>query len=168
MSTLAIEIRPADPSDAFDIAEVHDEAWRHAYRGIIPGRDLERMVERRGGRWWESAIARGSRILVLTAGEDVVGYTSYGKNRAGMLAAKGEIYEIYVRPEFQGVGLGRKLFSAARGELKVRGIEGLAVWVLAENERACDFYRAMGGKAVAKGSESFGGKTLDKLAFFWD
>ena len=167
MSTLVIDIRPARISDARAIAEVHDEAWRYAYRGIIPGRELERMVERRGPVWWESAIHRGSRIVVLTAGEEIAGYASFGRNRAAMLAAKGEIYEIYVRPHFQGVGLGRKLFSACRADMATRGVDGLAVWALADNERACAFYRAMGGAASARGSESFGGTTLDKIAFVW-
>jgi hypothetical protein len=42
---------------------VHDAAWRDAYRGLIPGRELERMIARRGPRWWQSAILRGSRLL---------------------------------------------------------------------------------------------------------
>jgi ribosomal protein S18 acetylase RimI-like enzyme len=167
MSTLLIDTRPARASDSSAIADVHDEAWRYAYRGIIPGRELERMILRRGPAWWESAITRGSRVLVLTAGDDIAGYASYGKNRAGMLPVKGEIYELYVRPHFQGIGLGRKLFTACRTELSARGVEGLAVWALSDNEPACDFYRAVGGTAAARGSESFGGVTLEKLAFTW-
>jgi ribosomal protein S18 acetylase RimI-like enzyme len=167
MSTLVIDIRPARTSDASAIADAHDEAWRYAYRGIIPGRELERMIQRRGGAWWESAITRGSRILVLSAGEEVAGYASYGKNRAGILPVKGEIYELYVRPHFQGIGLGRKLFEACRSELGARGVDGLSVWALTDNEAACDFYRAVGGTAAARGSESFGSVTLDKIAFTW-
>ena len=167
MSTLVIDIRPARPSDAADIASVHDDAWRYAYRGIIPGRELERMVERRGAAWWQSAIERGSRVLVMTAGEEIAGYASFGKNRAGMLPVKGEIYELYIRPAYQGVGLGRKLFSACRNDMRSRGIDGFAVWALQDNDRACDFYRAVGGTAAARGSESFGAATLDKIAFVW-
>jgi ribosomal protein S18 acetylase RimI-like enzyme len=167
MSTLVIDIRPARPSDAAEIASVHDEAWRYAYRGIIPGRELERMVERRGANWWQSAIERGSRVLVLTAADEIAGYASFGKNRAGMLPVKGEIYELYVRPAYQGVGLGKKLFAACRTDMMARSMDGFAVWALADNERACDFYRVMGGTASARGSESFGGVTLDKIAFVW-
>ncbi|OYX11888.1 MAG: GNAT family N-acetyltransferase, partial [Rhizobiales bacterium 32-66-8] len=48
MGTGLIEIRRAKPQDASAIAGVHDAAWLTAYRGIIPGLELERMVERRG------------------------------------------------------------------------------------------------------------------------
>ena len=65
MVDTVITIRNARPADAESIADVHDAAWRDAYRGIIPGRELERMIARRGPKWWESAIQRGSRIVVL-------------------------------------------------------------------------------------------------------
>ncbi len=37
MSTTLIEVRRAKPSDATAIASTHDDAWRGAYQGIIPG-----------------------------------------------------------------------------------------------------------------------------------
>ena len=125
------------------------------------------MVERRGPNWWAGAIRRGSRIIVLTVAGETVGYASHGRNRAAALAVGGEIYELYVKPEYQGVGLGRRLFQASRKELASRGMSGLAVWALADNESACEFYRGLGGKPAARGAERFGDATLDKLAFVW-
>ena len=43
-----VSIRHASPGDAEDIAFVHDVSWRDAYRGVIPGVELERMIARRG------------------------------------------------------------------------------------------------------------------------
>ncbi|TIW39026.1 MAG: GNAT family N-acetyltransferase, partial [Mesorhizobium sp.] len=40
MNTLTIDIRKAEPRDAAAIADVHQEAWRGAYSGIIPHRTL--------------------------------------------------------------------------------------------------------------------------------
>src|SRR5436309_6364806 len=57
MSTVLIEIRRAKPADATLVASTHDAAWRTAYRGIIPGPELEKLISRRGPGWWESAIA---------------------------------------------------------------------------------------------------------------
>ncbi|HXW31228.1 MAG TPA: GNAT family N-acetyltransferase, partial [Xanthobacteraceae bacterium] len=48
MSTVLIEIRRAKPADALAVADTHDEAWRTAYRGIIPGAELEKLISRRG------------------------------------------------------------------------------------------------------------------------
>src|ERR1700721_648515 len=112
MSTTLIEVRPAKAADAAAGASTHDEAWRAAYPGIMPGAELEKLIKRRGPHWWDSAIRKGSRVSVLVFGDKVAGYANYGRNRARSLHFEGEIYELYLRPEFQGLGFGRRLFAA--------------------------------------------------------
>jgi ribosomal protein S18 acetylase RimI-like enzyme len=167
MSTGLIEIRRAKPSDARAVAETHDEAWRAAYRGIIPGPELEKMIMRRGDAWWDAAIRKGSRVSLFVFGDHIAGYANYGRNRARSLSYDAEIYELYLQPEYQGLGFGRRLFTAARRDLAQSGMNSLVVWALSENENAVAFYRALGGSAVARSSERFGDKTLDKIAFGW-
>jgi ribosomal protein S18 acetylase RimI-like enzyme len=168
MSTILIEVRRAKASDAVSIASTHDEAWRAAYQGIIPGPELDKLINRRGAQWWDSAIRKGSRVAILVFGDLVAGYANYGRNRARTLHYDGEIYELYLRPEFQGLGFGRKLFSSSRRDLAQSGLHSLVLWALADNEPAIDFYRALGGKAVARSSERFGTRVLDKVAFAWN
>ena len=168
MSTVLIEIRRARPADAKSVAIAHDDAWRGAYQGVIPGPELERLIARRGEAWWNGAIRKGSRISLLAFGDTIAGYANYGRNRARSLYYDGEVYELYLRPEFQGLGFGRKLFTAARRDLVQSGLQSLVVWALSDNEPATEFYRALGGKAVARSSERFGTKVLDKVAFAWN
>jgi ribosomal protein S18 acetylase RimI-like enzyme len=160
MSTVLIEIRRAKSADALAVAETHDEAWRGAYQGVIPGRELDRLITRRGPDWWDSAIRKGSRISILAFGDKVAGYANYGRNRARSLFYDGEIYELYLRPEYQGLGFGRRLFSSARRDLAQSGLKSLVVWGLSENEPAVVFYRALGGTAVAPSSERVGDRSL--------
>jgi ribosomal protein S18 acetylase RimI-like enzyme len=167
MSTVLIEIRRAKANDAAAVADAHDEAWRTAYQGIIPGAELRRLINRRGPTWWDSAIRKGSRIALLQFGDKVAGYANYGRNRARSLYYDGEIYELYLRPEYQGLGFGRRLFTAARRDLAQSALKSLIVWALSENETAVEFYRALGGKPVARSSEKFGARVLDKVAFGW-
>jgi hypothetical protein len=49
--------------------------------------------------------------------------------------------------------------------LRARGLKGVAVWSLADNENAVRFYEAAGGADVATGSETFEGVTLHKVAY---
>jgi ribosomal protein S18 acetylase RimI-like enzyme len=167
MSTILIEVRRAKSGDAATLAATHDEAWRTTYRGIIPGAELEKLISRRGPAWWENAIRKGSRVSLLAFGDRIAGYANYGRNRARSLQYEGEIYELYLRPEFQGLGFGRRLFTAARRDLAQSGLKSLVVWALSDNDPAVDFYRALGGRAVARSSERFGARTLDKVAFGW-
>jgi ribosomal protein S18 acetylase RimI-like enzyme len=168
MSTILIEVRRAKPSDAVAVAETHDASWRAAYQGIIPGRELDKLINRRGPDWWDGSIRKGSRISLLVFGDTVAGYANYGRNRARSLQYDGEVYELYLKPEFQGLGFGRRLFTAARRDLAQSDIKSLVVWALADNEPAVAFYRALGGRAVARSSEKFGDKVLDKVAYAWN
>jgi ribosomal protein S18 acetylase RimI-like enzyme len=163
-----ITIRDARESDAEAIAEVHDAAWRHAYRGIIPGRELERMIARRGPTWWRSAIIRRSRLVVLDFDEAIGGYASYGRNRVPTLPYGGEIFELYISPEFQGLGFGKRLFGAARKDLAEHGYGSFLVWALAENEPALEFYGRLGGKIVRRAYERFGTELRERVAFAFE
>jgi len=168
MGTLTVGTRRAGPKDAKAIAAVHDASWSDAYRGLVPHKALDKMVRRRGERWWAEAIRRSTVVLVLEIGGKIVGYATLGRNRVRTLPHQGEVYELYMLPEYQGVGLGTRLFLAARAEMIRRGLKGTVVWVLADNARAISFYENAGGRAVAEGSEFFDGVRLTKYAFAWD
>ena len=72
-----------------------------------------------------------------------------------------------MKPEYQGLGFGRRLFSGAKRDLAQSGQTSLVVWVLSDNEPAVEFYRALGGRTIARSTERFGDKVLDKVAFAW-
>jgi ribosomal protein S18 acetylase RimI-like enzyme len=165
MVETVISVRLARLGDEEGIARVHDEAWRDAYRGIIPGRELERMIERRGPAWWRKAIRAGTRLLVLDFGDRIAGYASYGRNRMPTLGQGGEIFELYLAPEYQGVGLGRRMFEAARVDLAAHGYPSFVVWALGDNDRAIAFYLRRGGQIVRRARERFGEETCERVAF---
>jgi ribosomal protein S18 acetylase RimI-like enzyme len=160
-----ISVRMARPGDEAGIADVHDAAWRDAYRGVIPGRELERMVQRRGPTWWRQAIRAGTRLMVLDFGETIAGYASYGRNRMPALGFGGEIFELYLTPQYQGVGLGRRMFDASRADLAAHGFPTFVVWALGGNDRALEFYQRRGGVVVRRARERFGEETRERIAF---
>jgi ribosomal protein S18 acetylase RimI-like enzyme len=77
----------------------------------------------------------------------------------------GEIFELYLAPEFQGLGMGRRLFEAAQRDLNEHGYVSTLVWALADNERALDFYTRLGGKIIRRAEERFGDETRGRVAF---
>lgn len=167
MKTVSIDIRHAEPGDARAIAEVHWQSWLGAYSGVIPHKALSAMVGRRGPKWWASAIRRVATVLVVEMGGEIVGYATLGRNRARELPQQGEIYELYILPQYQGVGLGTRLFQSARQKLKDHGLKGLVVWALEDNSGAMSFYEGAGGFDTAEGIEVFDQKALRKVAFTW-
>lgn len=168
MTTLAFDIRPAEHRDAFAIAGIHASAWENAYSGIIPHKTLNGMIARRGESWWKQAVRSSNSVLLAEVGGKPAGYATLGRNRTRQLAQQGEIYELYLQPEYQGLGFGGYLFAAARARLHDFGMKGIVVWALEDNSRALGFYEALGGLDVAEGTEQFEGKHLRKIAYVWN
>jgi ribosomal protein S18 acetylase RimI-like enzyme len=107
-------------------------------------------------------------VLIVEIGGTIAGYATIGKNRAKELSQEGEIYELYLRPEYQGIGLGRRLFSAAKQKLADHGLKGMVVWALEDNANALAFYAGAGGRDLAEGVEIFEHTALKKVAFIWE
>jgi hypothetical protein len=70
-------------------------------------------------------------------------------------------------PNIRGLALAGSCFPWPERDLHDAGHNGLVVWALSDNEPAVNFYRALGGRAVARSTERFGTKVLDKVAFAW-
>jgi ribosomal protein S18 acetylase RimI-like enzyme len=167
MGPSLITFRSAIANDACAIAAIHDAAWRSTYQGIIPHLHLERMIARRGPRWWRDQIGRGANVSLLVFDGVPQGYATWGKARGTWPWPAGEIYELYVSPAFQGVGLGSRLFQTAKKALKHDGLDRLVVWALKDNEAACSFYGGLGGTVAAAVPERYGDVSLTRIAFVW-
>jgi ribosomal protein S18 acetylase RimI-like enzyme len=166
-SHVAVRVRNARLADAPVLADIFRRSWLQSYAAIIPHQHLERMVLRRRLAWWRTAIRSRDGVVVLEFDGRAVGYATCGLSRGGGAYA-GEIFELYLLPEYQGLGFGDYLFEACRHRLDNRSLRGLVIWCLAENEAAISFYRRQGGLPVASCYERLGGARLEKIAFGWD
>lgn len=167
MTTTTVSIRRARAADAASLSAVFDDAWREAYQGVIPGVALERFLARRGPETWREMIGSGRGFAVITFGERIAGYATYGRARDRAMRADGEIDELYIAPEFQGLGLGTRLFRAVRNDLIDRGLTRIGVWALADNARACGFYEGLGGVAGAESVERISRFCLPKVGYLF-
>lgn len=138
-------IREATMADAREIARIHVEAWRCAYRGIVSDAYLDAMsVDRRQARWVGVLCESDGGIVVLETNDGIVGWASYGKSRDADDVAAGEIYGIYLQASHWRRGFGRQLMAHAEGELAAAGVSDATLWVLAQNGPARRFYEALG------------------------
>lgn len=139
-------LAPAGRGDLGAIAEVHIQAWRAAYRGLVPDAVLDQRSIESCEDLWRDALASGEPALLLArSGDDCVGFIAYGAARdddAGPRCA--EIWTLYLHPDHWGRGLGRQLWQAACQALVDKGIDTVFLWVVTGNHRAIAFYHAMG------------------------
>jgi len=167
MSQIDTHIRAARPEDIFALTGVYTETQRATYQGILPHDALEYAIARRKPEWWRRNLGSGSSTLILEYDGRSEGYVTYGPSRYGELAYEGEIYEIYIRPAFQGCGFGRKLFDRAQGELKRAGHTGLMLWTIEANRKAGEFFIHLGGESFARAELHYRTKTLTRVAIGW-
>lgn len=174
MSPPDLRVRRARPGDAAAIAQVHVETWQAAYAGLVPDAYLVRMTEAGQTFTWRRSLARSrtdERVLVAErAGAggraELVGFASYGPHRGRDLPYSGELYTLYVLPDWQSAGIGRRLLQRSLRGLYERGIPDCVVWVLAANPGRF-FYERMGGERVAERQEAFAGTDLAQAAYAW-
>lgn len=166
-SELTFAIVPAGPSDAAELAQVHVQAWRETYPGILPRGYLERMSAPLHARRWRARLMRMNEITLAAEGPDgLVGYASGQWARRGG-EDEGEVTTLYVLKAAQGAGLGRALLVGVARALADEGARSLVVWVLRENSRARAFYDRMGGLAQETRAEQVAGGAVPSVAYRW-
>lgn len=171
-----INIRQANPADAIAITRVQVTTWRAAYAGIVPQDFLDNMLN---GDWQRDRAARWSQGLENPAyvafvaeheSAGVVGFVFGGACRDGLPALAdyhGEIYAIYILPEHQGAGTGRRLVTVFGRRMVQAGYEKMLLWVLKDNQPARKFYERLGGHYLMEKEFNLGGKDLLEVAYGW-
>lgn len=160
--------RAAREADAQRIANIYIETWRTTYAGAVPDHVLVNMSNERQAIYWTRAIKSGAEIVGVAeddqAGIVAVGSAGTNRTRGGLYA--GEVYTLYVQPDFQNVGVGEHLLAHLFAEIKARGMNSAVIWVLATNPSRF-FYETMGGKRVGEREETMWGTTLREIAYGW-
>lgn len=143
-------VRLATVDDAEQIAVVHVQSWRAAYRGLLPDDFLNNLSLEQRIRQWQSILSDPANIIPVYEDEgQVVGFVSYGRTRDEDLDQDktGEIYAIYLLPDRWGQGFGAALMHEGLKRLQEQGYQLVSLWVLAGNNRAIQFYEQFGFKA---------------------
>ena len=165
-----MQIRSAHVNDADDLARVHVDSWRVAYKGIVPDEHLASLsYEKRARRWRESLSNADSAAFVYVAQDDngtVVGFAGGGPERDGDPNYTGELYAIYLHPDYLRRGIGRQLTQTVARRLIEMDLSSMLVWVLAQNASR-PFYEALGGKYLYEKPIEIGGANLIEVAYGW-
>jgi ribosomal protein S18 acetylase RimI-like enzyme len=86
----------------------------------------------------------GSTVLVVDApdnGQGLAGFVAVGPSRDADAAARtGELYAIYVHPQFWDERIGAALHDAGLAALHAGQHQSATLWVLDTNQRARAFY----------------------------
>jgi len=163
-----VGVRPARAEDAKVIAGIEMETWRATYPGMLPDTVLLGMSERRLAGSWSALLRRWPRdVLVATdPREGILGFGHCGPQRGVAIDFAGEIFTLYVTPDHQGKGVGKKLLMALFARLHDTGHDSALVWVIRANP-ARYFYERLSGRQVAHRPIPVGGQPVEAVAYGW-
>lgn len=164
-----MNLRQARPGDEEAVARVHVRTWQEGYRGLLPDDYLQTLdpADRAARYTFGQANDDGHLYTeVAVDGEAICGFATTGGCRDTDQPAVGELYAIYVDPDWWSRGVGRALIEAARHRLSDQGYRRAVLWVLVGNTRAERFYRIDGwGPDGERRREELHGIEVDEVRY---
>ncbi len=136
---MSIIIKPMKTEDEIKgKAFVHWKCWQETYPGLVSQEYLDKFTLEKSE---ERAFLWRDNILVAKEGDRVIGFVGYG-GHGPEEPDMGEVFALYVLPEYHGTGVGRQLMDAALE--KLAAYPKICLWAVKGNGRAVRFYEKCG------------------------
>lgn len=139
-----MELRDATALDLPDVSALFLRCWR-GYGDVLPERVIAVFDEQGARELWREALEApgpGTRGVVAVEDGRLVGVIRMGHDPDELTA--GHVFSLYVDPDAQGGGVGRRLLDAAVEWFRSEGLTEATLWVFEANDRARRFYGRAG------------------------
>ena len=162
-----IIIRRMEIEDAEAVTDVLINTWKTAYRGIVSDECLDNLdrvtlVERRRKQYKDYIVAVSDGLIA--------GFCWYVNNNSfteDVPDIDSEVVAIYVLPEMERQGIGRKMMLYAIDDLKKQDKNKMIIWCLKDNHQGRAFYEKMGGKIIGEHKTHIGNLDYDEVGFLF-
>ena len=166
-----IEIRIATPADAAEIANVHINSWREAYKGLLPQEFLDDRPLYFKSRYelWKSITLNDPQSTYVVESQDygLIGFINGGEPRDQGYADYVEIKCLYLLQRFHRQGIGFKLLKTFFSYALEVGYSQGYLWVL-KNNPSIHFYEKTGAKLSKDNKKDrIGGTEVEELRYVW-
>ena len=164
-----VNVRPARPGEAGDVARVQRTSWARAGSSVVPTAILDRLVADEVVAHWAATIQApptpGHHVLVAREQEAIVGMVAFGPADSDASANKmgpeglaggqsgeginddgptGEIATLLVEPRWGRRGHGSRLLAATVDMAREDGLASLITWVPENDVSARTFFGSAG------------------------
>ncbi|WP_125711018.1 GNAT family N-acetyltransferase [Lacticaseibacillus porcinae] len=103
-----ITIKPATATENWDaVAQLYFNTWQVAYRELLPQSFLQQLTP----ATWQPQ-KRWQHTILAWSNAQIIGIVTAGPARDEHFATFGELYSLYVLPNFQHRGIGTQLLHA--------------------------------------------------------
>ncbi len=159
---MGIHVRPWQKSDLASVRRITWESWISTYLSFIPETDLKSYFDIHYAEGSFLSMFEDSTMHGFVAEMDgeAAGYARLFFNRY-----ENRLYvsSLYLLPDFQGKGVGRRLLDAAERYATEHGLDQLWIGVMVKNRQALDLYRRVGFQFIREEPFTMGKTTVSHL-----
>lgn len=163
-------IRRATADDAPEIANVHLNSWREAYRGLLPQGYLDELpltFKERMNTWKRISTQENKALYVAEASSGIVGFAGFRHGQEPSLKEFGELGAIYLLQKYKGRGVGDGLLRMGMQQLINWNYSKAYCWVLKGNP-TIKFYERTGASFNGmQKTDEIGGLQVQELVYEW-
>jgi ribosomal protein S18 acetylase RimI-like enzyme len=146
MTLVVVTLRPAQPEDTDDVAEVWQAAWHDGHRGHVP----DALIEARDPAYFEARSRElVDHVTVAVDDDQLLGV---------LIVAADELQQIMISAAARGRGVGGLLLDEAERLVAAAGYDAIWLAVVPGNTSARRFYERRGW--VDRGEETYDAVTL--------
>ncbi|MBG60328.1 MAG: hypothetical protein CMJ16_07710 [Peredibacter sp.] len=167
-----ITIRKATVEDAAEIANVHINSWREAYKSLLPQDFLDERALNFKNRYelWKRVTQNPNQVTLVAESTEhgVVGMVNGTNGRDEDKKDWCEVWCIYLLEKYHGKKIGFNLLKQYFDIHSDKGFSKGYLWVL-DNNPTIKFYEKVGGRydGIDKEGE-ISGQKVKELMFVWD
>lgn len=160
-------IRLATENDCHELSKLKYNIWNTTYRGIYSDEKIDNFdFEKNKNKFINIVNDPEIELYVVEHDGKLIGYMDYGVPCRPFENYKQEIGLLYISKEYQGAGIGRKLFNIAYNKIKENGYGEFFVSCNKYNIPAQKFYEKMGGKIISIGEDNKD-KSIPQVRFLY-
>ena len=156
-------IRLMTSKDIAYVQQIAHETWRETYNNIIPHELQTRFLTRNYSDMMLMKRMEKTIMLIAECEGVPIGFANFTRIDAD---GDSELTAMYILPNYQQTGYGKKLFLQALSQLK--DASKLSVYVDEQNSLGRTFYEKQGFQFVEMFSESFEGYPVKTVQYVYN
>lgn len=135
-----MNIRRMSNADEAEVGRLYVRSWQAGYKGLLPQAYLDGLEASR----WNSKFTDLPGSFVITDGDTIAGHSCARAAADEAMSGWGEVWTLYVLPEYWGKGFGTALLENSVSWLNGQNFDRVYLWALDSNTRARRFYEHRG------------------------
>ena len=177
---MSTRIRLAKIEDAPTMAQVMVDTWLSTHRSNVPQGQWQKRrdewtyeISERAWREFLEEIDSGNNTqdclyVAVTDTDEVVAVAVGCPAGLNLLKNAAEVSAVYLRPAYQGQGLGRRLVQTVAAHQATLGKSALIIRTLENNAPARSFYEALGGRVIGTHETEDYGFKEPQVVYGWE